>query len=140
MLNRSMQSNSGVKAVCRRCGKTALASDFVLDHIYRLMVCPNCIKERKDKDNLHIKLEKEKGLHKEQEKNKPAGWDAEDEYLEMVCKQKAAASGNLQRIDKDRINYKCPKCKRAFIYNQTKRFPNTCPFCGSEIRVFKFGQ
>lgn len=39
-----------VKVKCRRCGREAGSNEFVLDPVYKMMVCPACTKERKNKE------------------------------------------------------------------------------------------
>ena len=40
----------GIKVTCKQCGKQANANEFVLDYYYKMMVCPNCVKERRNAD------------------------------------------------------------------------------------------
>ncbi len=79
-----------VEIKCRRCGKTAKAEDFALDYVYKMAVCPSCIKERKANDSKTIKQSvKEAETQTEAPKKiHPPGWDAEDEYLEKLARQK----------------------------------------------------
>ena len=42
----------GVKAACKRCGKYDDSTTFVLDQVYKMMVCRDCVKERKEKENM----------------------------------------------------------------------------------------
>ena len=34
-----------IKAICKKCGKPAPSDKFVLDAIYKMMVCPNCVND-----------------------------------------------------------------------------------------------
>lgn len=36
-----------IKIKCRKCQRTALADDFVLDHDYKMMICPACVSEKR---------------------------------------------------------------------------------------------
>ncbi|MFH1439566.1 MAG: hypothetical protein ABIG89_03305 [Candidatus Woesearchaeota archaeon] len=133
-------SDTGIKAVCKKCSKKALATEFILDPVYKMMVCPLCVKERKNKENIartKAVEEKEKTTKKE---IKPHGWDQEDEYLEKIHKQKEKEKikVEIQRIDREKIRYTCPKCKYTFIYNEIKKQPSRCPYCTSTIFTFKF--
>ncbi|MBW3003547.1 hypothetical protein KY328_05030 [Candidatus Woesearchaeota archaeon] len=120
---------------CRRCGKTAPASEFVLDHVYRLMVCPHCVKERKNSEAKKTKIvEPENKISVF--RNRPPGWDEDDEYLERAQREKQIALSSVRRelqVHGDKVNYKCFKCKYVFVYNKAKHYPNVCPNCGSGI-------
>jgi len=130
--------NNSISVKCRRCGKNAPSSEFILDSVYKLMVCPNCVKERKNRE-LHKKVPIE-----EEEpkililKERPPGWDPEDEYLEQFHRKKqtdiAQSTQGMQQIG-NKINYKCYSCKYFFIYNKEKRYPNLCPNCGAAIFI-----
>lgn len=134
-----MMNSNSIMVKCRRCGKNASSSDFILDPVYGLMVCPNCVKERKSKD-----IQKTKPAHIPKDeripimKARPLGWDAEDEYLEQHFRQKQnniALSKVSTQTYGDKVNYKCFKCKYVFVYNKAKQYPNLCPNCGSRIMV-----
>lgn len=131
--------NLTVKAKCRRCGREAPAEQFVLHHQYRMMVCPECVKEGKQHTNVHYELRKQKELEAKQkpdEKPKPAGWDADDEYLERAARQQSKEpKAEIERISKDMIRYKCQKCSYRFTYNTEKKIPARCPYCSREIQL-----
>ncbi len=38
-----------IKVKCRRCSKIARPNELVLDPDYKMMVCPLCVKEKKNK-------------------------------------------------------------------------------------------
>lgn len=141
-------SQSGIKAKCRRCGKESPVDEFVLDPIYKMMVCLTCVKERHLKEKVAAEIRSNKKNvastsaisdeeHPTEAKNKPKGWDLEDEYLERVYKQKSKNMAEVITIDKERVKYECPKCKFSFIYNVLKNIPTRCTYCGSEIFPFK---
>ena len=129
--------NSDIKAVCKRCGKSSKACDMVLDPVYKLMVCPFCVKERKDNELSAQKnslREKESQRNQDKIRSKPAGWDEEDEYLDKVVKNKKPAIA-IQKIDDERVSFACPKCNYKVIFNTIKRHPSSCPYCGVKFRV-----
>lgn len=128
-----------IKAVCKRCGKSSPANQFVLDTVYRMMVCPSCVRERKDKI-LAAKMQQEREKEKEQEPPRPPGWDAEDEYLDKLYKQREKIKVEFERIDENRVKYTCPKCKYKFVYDTVKKYPDICPYCKCSILTFKFRQ
>jgi DNA-directed RNA polymerase subunit RPC12/RpoP len=130
-----------VSVKCKRCGATALSNTLVLDPDYKMVVCQQCVKEKQLKEKVHKELdaEKKKKLEAqngiEVEDKQPAGWDKEDEYLERAYKQKQKQQPqvSVQKIDDDKVKYKCPKCSYTFIYSIEKNHPHACPYCGSDI-------
>lgn len=159
-----MPMSSGITAKCRQCGKSLPTTEFVLDPIIGAMVCAGCSKERKSKDAMEAMRKKQAAIEQQVgnqpqagannpagrtsvtsapqqtapvgAKNRPAGWDAEDEYLSKLAKAKQDNLVIATRIDKDRVQYKCQKCQYDFAYNIEKQKPSRCPFCNSQI--FKF--
>ena len=129
-MNGKVADNKEIKAVCKKCNKQAPASEFILDHVYRLMVCPACVRERKDKASV---LAKEKPISTKPEKPKPAGWDVEDEYLEKAQKQRTKPA--FERLDKDRVKYTCLNCKFKIVYTISKKYPTSCPYCGTLVKL-----
>lgn len=117
--------------LCKKCGKRAPADSFVLDHLLKRVVCPDCAKKSKiDKRTITAIAP----VHeKKEEASKPAGWDSEDEYLEKVYKQRKAADTNFERIDYDNVRYVCSKCTYKFVYSIPKRYPGVCPNCGTRV-------
>lgn len=45
-------NNNGVKINCRKCGQPSESDKFILDPVYKMMVCPNCSRERKSSSAL----------------------------------------------------------------------------------------
>lgn len=129
--------NNSISVKCRRCGKSAQSSEFVLDPVYKLMVCPDCVKERKNRE-----LQKKAAVEEQPKikimKERAPGWDPEDDYLEQYHRQKKASiiqsAQSMQQIG-NKINYKCYNCKYFFIYNKEKKYPNLCPNCGAAIFI-----
>jgi DNA-directed RNA polymerase subunit RPC12/RpoP len=132
-----MISEKQVSAKCRRCGKTAPSNSFVLDPDYKLMVCPQCIKEKREAQRVRQEVEKHKTEKQEQPKtDKPAGWDSEDEYLERQSKRKEETKISAERIDSTKVKYTCQSCKYAFVYDTEKRHPKACPYCNAQVLPF----
>ena len=75
-----------VKIKCRKCGREAPSKEFVLDNDYKMVVCKICVNEKNAKRNQP---------EKQNEKEKPPGWDAED--MELIQLQKARKQ--QQRMD-----------------------------------------
>lgn len=137
-------NSNKIKAICKKCGRAAPAEDFILDQVYRLMVCPTCVRERKDKEitakkiqEKAIALQEELKIKQAEQKNRPPGWDEEDEYLERAYQQKQRQSmvNKYERINADRINYICGKCRYKFAYSTLSKFPKTCPYCGTAVFI-----
>ena len=115
----------GISVKCRRCNKTSDSEQFVLDPVFKMMVCPNCVKERKSALN--------KKPESKQEISRPPGWDAEDEYLEKSYKHKSSATVSAREMSDGKVSYKCPNCKYSFIYDPVRKHPGRCPYCSSGI-------
>lgn len=137
-----IKTTKTVQVKCRNCGKSAKAEDFVLDHVYKMMVCPDCIKTRKLNEKVHDELKaqkdqklKEREEAKQEKEPKPVGWDKEDEYLKRVYERKAAekSSVDIKKIDDEKAIYKCPKCRYDFKYNLVRKTPVRCPFCDYDL-------
>jgi DNA-directed RNA polymerase subunit RPC12/RpoP len=122
----------GIKVKCKACGKMADSTEFVLDPGYKMMVCRNCVHDRRVREEIHSKVKQQK-----EEQKKPKGWDAEDEVLERSCKMKAEKTVKVEHLDDNRIKYCCPKCKYEFVIKLDKMIPNHCPYCGANILSFR---
>ncbi|MBN2142688.1 hypothetical protein JW711_05145, partial [Candidatus Woesearchaeota archaeon] len=114
------------------------ANEMVLDHVYKMMVCPQCVKER---------IASEKGLKhaaslalaekaaSEVKKDIPAGWDRDDEEIEASYDKKVRDRAVLEQIDDQRVKYTCRKCKYQFTYHTVQMRPERCPYCSTPVRV-----
>jgi len=124
---------------CKKCGRFARADEFILDLDYKMMVCQQCVKEKRMKHEVHSELAKQKEQTKEDTKEpKPAGWDHEDEYLSRNYKTKMMDSVKVVRIDAQRVKYKCPKCGYTFTYDVERSTPGRCPYCGEDIHQIRY--
>ncbi|MEM4259966.1 MAG: hypothetical protein QXG00_01915 [Candidatus Woesearchaeota archaeon] len=128
---------STIKSKCRRCGKEAPSDSFILDPVYGMMVCQNCVNERRSK-SFSVKKTGNVEDVKSDESPKPKGWDADDELLEKSYRQKIESYVKVQKIDSEKVKYTCPKCKYQFVYNLDKNLPSKCPYCNMAIQKFKF--
>ena len=138
VLSMPMMNNNDVKVACRKCGKQVNSSELKLDNYYRMMVCPNCVKQARLEENRKNQPAKiEEDLKIETQKSKPVGWDAEDEYLNNAVASKDRATVKVERLDAGRVKYTCPKCKYSFAYDTERKHPASCPYCGTQIFRFK---
>lgn len=117
--------NMSVKAQCRVCNNFAQADQFRLHHDYRQMVCPNCFSGKTAKQ---AEAKKEEPL-------KPAGWDAEDDYLEKTQRQRKESSFSpFTKIPgSDLLKCACQSCKYVFKYDPSRHQPSSCPYCNGMI-------
>jgi Zn finger protein HypA/HybF involved in hydrogenase expression len=123
---------------CKKCGRPAKPNEFVLDAEFRMMVCPNCIREKRAKHEVYAELNAMKQAKKaaegeERKEEKPLGWDHEDDILEKAAKMKLKNSVKVEQIDDNHVKYSCPKCKYKFAYDTVRKMPKNCPYCSSEL-------
>ena len=133
---------SDIQVVCKNCGKSSPMEHFALDNVFRMIVCRNCTKDRRLRENVRAEVAKQKEDKMVKaasggEDEKPAGWDKEDVMIERAYRQKAAQTVSVERIDNVKVRYSCPKCKYKFLYNTEKRTPSSCPYCGAGIAKMK---
>jgi hypothetical protein len=103
---------------CKRCQNKAYAKDFVLDPYYGLIVCPHCVKERRQRHDIR------KELAERRSKQQPPA----------EKKQMSAPKSSLNSTpEKTKIIIKCHKCRYEFPYDEEDKIPNLCPFCGAEV-------
>ncbi len=130
---------NGVKVKCRNCGRSADSSEFVLDGILKMVVCPTCVKERKAKD-IASRIREKGGAEAQKAQPEgnplPPGWDQEDEYLERAAKARKKNTIRAQRVDEEHVRFNCPKCTYEIKYNTVKRTPARCPYCSTNIGSF----
>lgn len=128
-----------VSVRCRKCGESTESDNLVLDSVYKMMICPNCVNKRKAEERNSPKDNSVKNSPvKEKQEEKPPGWDKEDEYLEKMYQQKRGNSVKVKKIDSQTVKYICPKCKYAFVYNTVLKKPARCPYCSDDIRNISF--
>jgi DNA-directed RNA polymerase subunit RPC12/RpoP len=128
-----------VKVKCRKCGKETKSDEFVLDPVYKMMVCRDCVKERRMNESMAAKQkvqEENKVKHEAEEKReRPAGWDSEDSEIERAYSQKQGNKPKVEQIDSEKVKYTCTKCKYEFVYNTYKQMPARCPYCSTPVQL-----
>ncbi|MFH1063990.1 MAG: hypothetical protein V1729_02840 [Candidatus Woesearchaeota archaeon] len=117
----------GVLVLCKKCGKKVNSTEFILDPVYRMMVCRNCNRDRIAKEHPDAKKKVEV------ENSRPAGWDAEDELLNKRYQPKKPEFADLPRVSADKVRIRCRKCGSNFNFNTEKHYPLNCPNCGTRI-------
>lgn len=127
-----------IRVKCRNCGRDTRSDELVLDPVYRKMVCPYCVSERRQREQVHKEVAEQRLAQKEaaKPKDKPAGWDHEDDYLERAYKQKQDNKVRVEWIDKVKARYTCQKCGFKFTINAQKIIPAHCPYCGADVKEF----
>ena len=93
--------------VCKKCGNKAPVSSMKLDLDEKLIICPDCIKNK----NIHKEI-KEEIFHKKEE-NK--------EFKEEIPAK---------------TSHKCTSCGYKFMVNIETKTPKNCPYCNSRIMSF----
>jgi len=119
-----------IKVKCKRCSKEVRPEELTLDYTYKMMVCPNCVKERRNHEQVHKEL-KDQNIVKEP--SKPAGWDSEDDYLERAHQEKLRNTVKVEKVSEDKVKYKCVHCKYEFLINIHTKVPKACPYCDTPV-------
>ena len=91
---------------CKKCGNKVPSTSLKMDLDIGMMICPDCIKNKK----IHKEIETEAFHKKEPEK-----------------KAEAAATKTM---------HKCQSCDYHFKINVETKTPKNCPYCGSRILGF----
>ena len=94
---------------CKKCGNKVPSSSLKLDIDLRMVVCPDCIKNKK--------------IHKEIEKDvfhKP-----EPDANSMASDEKSA-----------KIGHKCTSCGYKFKIDPETNKPKNCPYCNARVTSF----
>lgn len=132
-----------VKVICRVCGRTANAKEFVLDASFGMMACPMCVRDKKNKykvDKEKKKKEEEEEIKKQEEQIVVKHEDIEVEQAyrekqEQLQREREKAL-KVKRLDENKVQYTCQKCKYEFVYKLDRRSPNNCPYCGKSVDKF----
>jgi predicted Zn-ribbon and HTH transcriptional regulator len=134
-----MFPNKGVQVTCKHCGKQAFSTDFILDPVYKQMVCKNCVSERQLKENPikpgtsgnTVALKSGSALAKQQSTAmvKQAQTSMIKQTPTPIAKTMPAQK--IVATSGDKTRKKCGKCGFAYQYNAEKRYPPNCPNCGS---------
>ncbi|MDD5254103.1 MAG: hypothetical protein PHG05_03290 [Candidatus Nanoarchaeia archaeon] len=119
---------------CRQCGRSAPANEFILDHIYRKMVCPMCIKDRHEKEKVHeeFRLERETKSQKS-ELLKPESQAINLKKDFKLMQRPLQQEKPIEDKQNQKRRFKCTKCTFEFPYNPATKTPLRCPYCNYTI-------
>lgn len=117
------------KAKCKKCGKEAAADMFKLHYVHKMMVCPDCFSGR---------TEQKKALEDKEKKTespRPAGWDADDVYLEKAARSRKQETSSVFKpiSGTEYVQCACQNCKYTFRYHPIKKMPWCCPYCNAPV-------
>lgn len=116
-----------VMVKCRKCGRNSDAEGFVLDSVDKMMICGQCVKDKKVKKVVQrISFLQEPRIGKE----KP--FDIKKEIKEQIVEPLDDAVSVI-KLDAERVKYKCPKCGFGFIYNIVTGRPKNCGYCAETV-------
>ena len=96
-----------VMVPCKKCGNKVPSSSLKLDIDERMVICPDCIKNK----NMHKEIKEEIFHRKEENKS--------------VEEEKSA-----------RIAHKCTSCGYKFKIDIETKKPRNCPYCNTRVLSF----
>ena len=105
---------------CKKCGNKVPSSSLKLDLDLKMMVCPDCIKNKK----IHKEIEEE-ALHK-----KPAA---------QMQNQSSAPQITVMHSEEPKsgkIAHKCTSCGYKFKIDPETKIPKNCPYCNARVMGF----
>ena len=108
-----------VKVMCKKCKNKAPASVMKLDLDERMMICPECVKNKK----IHREIQEE-AFHKEKAK------------VQQMQQNTATESYEKNEEKSNKVGHKCASCGYKFMINPEMRSPKSCPYCNSKILSF----
>lgn len=88
---------------CKKCGNKVPSSQLKLDLDLKMVVCPDCIKN--------------KGIHKE----------IEQEVFHKIDENP------IKEETKQKISHKCTSCGYKFKIDIETKIPKNCPYCNSRV-------
>ncbi|MBI2101988.1 hypothetical protein HYT53_05250 [Candidatus Woesearchaeota archaeon] len=92
---------------CKKCGNKVPASSLKLDIDEKMMICPDCIKN--------------KGIHKE--------------IKEEIFHKKEENKDNVE-VKSTKIAHKCASCGYKFKIDVETKKPKNCPYCNARVMMF----
>lgn len=92
---------------CKKCGNKAPASSMKLDLDEKLVICPDCLKNKK--------------IHKE----------IVNEFFDKTQENKPTVEEKTTKIP-----HKCASCGFKFMINSDTKSPRNCPYCNARVLSF----
>ena len=102
---------------CKKCGNKVPSSSLKLDLDEKLMICPECIKNK----GIHKEIEKEV-FHKQESKS-------------MVSRP-AEMPKQMEDPKSSKIAHKCNSCGYNFKIDSETGKPKNCPYCNARVTSF----
>lgn len=96
-----------VMVACRKCGNKVPSSSLKLDIDEKMVICPDCIKN--------------KAIHKE---------------IKEEIFHKKEANEELEGEKPVKIGHKCASCGYKFMVNAKTKVPRNCPYCNARVLSF----
>ena len=94
--------------ICKKCGNRAPSSSMKLDLDEKLIICQECIKNKK--------------VHKE--------------IKEKIFHQANNNIQEVQQENVKKFAHKCTSCGFKFMINPETKTPRNCPYCNAKVMVF----
>jgi len=98
-----------VMVPCKKCDNKVPSSSLKLDIDLKMVVCPDCIKNKK--------------IHKEIEKD-------------VFHKQEPDANSTAVDEISSRVSHKCTSCGYKFKIDPETNKPKNCPYCNARVMGF----
>ena len=95
-----------IMVLCKKCGNKVPASSLRLDLDEKMVICPDCIKN--------------KGIHKE--------------IKEEIFHKKGKIEVEEEKPSK--VGHKCTSCGYKFKIDPETRTPKYCPYCNAKVISF----
>lgn len=95
-----------ILVICKKCGNKAPVSAMKLDYDEKLIICPDCIKNKK----IHKEIKEDVFHIKEETKE-----------VEEVSRK---------------VAHKCTSCNYKFMINPETKIPKNCPYCNARVTSF----
>jgi DNA-directed RNA polymerase subunit RPC12/RpoP len=124
-----------IRVKCKKCESLVDPNELVLDPIYTMMICKECVKERIMDEKVAGELIARKEASKDEKAMNPN--NNCDDSPERSRDNELLGTVSADRIDEEKVKYKCPHCSYELVYNTVKNTPARCPYCAYNISKLK---
>lgn len=100
-----------IMVLCKKCGNKVPASSLKLDIDEKMVICPDCIKNKK--------------IHKEIAQEVYGKPDAQKSTINKPEEERSA-----------KISHKCSSCSYRFRIDTETKKPRNCPYCNARVMSF----